>query len=80
MILPLGYLDLGDGMRIRFNYIYVVAPSLVCISVCPGRFFADAGLWLSMACILAAFDISPALDENGRKVLPGKEFTTGSSR
>ncbi|TDL27032.1 cytochrome P450 [Rickenella mellea] len=42
---------------------------------CPGRFFADAGLWLAMACILANFDISPCLDDDGNAVLPSIEFS-----
>ena len=43
--------------------------------ICPGRHFADASLWLSMASILYTFNILPPLDENGNEVLPKLEYT-----
>ena len=30
--------------------------------ICPGRFFADNVLWLTIACTLATFDITPYVD------------------
>ncbi|KAI0373666.1 cytochrome P450 [Pilatotrama ljubarskyi] len=36
--------------------------------ICPGRYFADAALFLTAACVLHVFDIGPPLDENGRPV------------
>ena len=47
---------------------------------CPGRHFADASLWLTMASVLATFDILPALDEQGRELLPEVAFTSGTAR
>ena len=49
-------------------------------SVCPGKYFADYGMWLTMATVLAAFDILPPVDENGREVVPEAAFTTGTAR
>jgi len=46
--------------------------------ICPGRHFADNSLWLTIACMIAFFDILPGQDEFGNDVLPsanfGKEF------
>jgi cytochrome P450 len=45
---------------------------------CPGRFFADAGLYLNIAQTLAVFNVGKALDENGKEievdVKPGPGF------
>ena len=49
--------------------------------VCPGRYFADASLWLIMSNILAVFDIGPPLDASGNPEVIGKlEFTDGNTR
>jgi RNA polymerase subunit RPABC4/transcription elongation factor Spt4 len=37
-------------------------------SICPGRHFADAALWMTVATILCTFDITSALDKSGRKI------------
>ncbi|KAF3906918.1 hypothetical protein AA313_de0203533 [Arthrobotrys entomopaga] len=36
--------------------------------ICPGRFFANTGLYLSIANSLAAFNIGRSLDENGKEM------------
>jgi hypothetical protein len=33
--------------------------------------------WIAIASVLAAFDISPALDEYGREVIPGEIYQSG---
>ena len=72
------YLGLAEGIQCfaDISSAEVYEPS----RICPGRFFADAGLWLMMACILACFDILPPLDENGKEVMPPAEFTSGTTR
>ncbi|EJD04922.1 cytochrome P450 [Fomitiporia mediterranea MF3/22] len=45
--------------------------------VCPGRHFAEADIWLTMASILTVFNILPALDEKGCEIIPAPEFTSG---
>jgi len=37
-------------------------------SKCPGQYFAELSTWLGVASILAAFDVTPALDDNGNPV------------
>ena len=41
-----------------FSIHYVTAIN----RICPGRFFADNVLWLTIACTLATFDITPYVD------------------
>ncbi|EJD04923.1 cytochrome P450 [Fomitiporia mediterranea MF3/22] len=45
--------------------------------ICPGRHFAEAAVWLTIANVLAVFDILPPLDENGREILPNSEASSG---
>lgn len=51
---------------------------------CPGRFFADAGLYLNIARTLAAFNIGKAIDDGGREtevdVKPGPGILTYPSK
>ncbi|KAF5349315.1 hypothetical protein D9758_011802 [Tetrapyrgos nigripes] len=47
---------------------------------CPGRYFADAGVWLVMANLVACIDITKARDENGAEVTPEVAFKTGFVR
>ncbi|KAG1721199.1 cytochrome P450 [Suillus paluster] len=42
--------------------------------ICPGRFMADAQIWISVACILTVFNIAPALDDNGMPVEISAKF------
>ena len=48
--------------------------------ICPGRFFAESELWLTMANMLATFDFKPPVDESGREYMPEIAFTTGMGR
>ncbi|KAN0082680.1 Cytochrome P450 [Tylopilus felleus] len=45
--------------------------------ICPGRFMADATLYISIACILSVFDIRPGKDENGNPVQVKADFESG---
>ncbi|KAE9389422.1 cytochrome P450 [Gymnopus androsaceus JB14] len=45
--------------------------------ICPGRFMAEGQLWISIACILSAFQIAPGKDENGRVVTTEAKFASG---
>ncbi|KAI0318406.1 CyP450 monooxygenase [Amylostereum chailletii] len=44
---------------------------------CPGRFIARSSMWITMASILAAFDIVKDVDEQGREIDSGEDMTTG---
>ncbi|KAL4264719.1 cytochrome P450 family protein [Pleurotus pulmonarius] len=48
--------------------------------ICPGRFFAMDSLWISIASILAVFNISKAKDEQGRVIEPDLQWAPGFSR
>ena len=48
--------------------------------VCPGRWLALDNIWLTVASILAVYDVVPAKDADGREVLPEEAFTTESVR
>ena len=43
--------------------------------ICPGRFFADGTVWLTIACTLACFDIKPVEDPaTGAEIPPDVEY------
>ena len=45
--------------------------------ICPGRYMAYENLWISIACILAVFDIDKAKDALGRPVPPSGKYVYG---
>ncbi|RPD61592.1 cytochrome P450 [Lentinus tigrinus ALCF2SS1-6] len=45
--------------------------------ICPGRYFAQAGLFITIASVLHVFDISPPLDDQGRPVKVTHGMTEG---
>ncbi|RDA86099.1 hypothetical protein CP532_1168 [Ophiocordyceps camponoti-leonardi (nom. inval.)] len=47
--------------------------------ICPGRFFADSTMFITVAQILAAFSIGKAKDEQGQEIEIKLESTTGPS-
>ncbi|KAK7445157.1 hypothetical protein VKT23_009588 [Stygiomarasmius scandens] len=47
---------------------------------CPGRYFADTGIWLVAANLVACTNITKAKDERGREIIPEVEFETGFVR
>ena len=44
---------------------------------CAGSHFAEATLWITIAQILATFDISPAKDADGRDIIPELNASSG---
>ncbi|KAH9929092.1 O-methylsterigmatocystin oxidoreductase [Epithele typhae] len=66
-----GKLDVGDRDP-RHSCLY---PSVV--RICPGRHFAQAGLFLNFACVLHVFDISPPVDEHGNEIKIEPAVTDG---
>jgi len=50
------------GLRMK------VTENLSTFSKCPGQYLAELSTWLGVASILAAFDVSPALDDNGKPI------------
>ncbi|KAF7789967.1 hypothetical protein EIP86_000915 [Pleurotus ostreatoroseus] len=45
--------------------------------ICPGRHLARASVWMSVASVLATFDIQKAVDEAGNAIEPRIEYTAG---
>ncbi|KAI9507628.1 cytochrome P450 [Russula earlei] len=45
--------------------------------ICPGRFMARSSMWIAIASVLAAFEISPVVDSNGVPQIPKGEYTAG---
>ncbi|KIK66619.1 hypothetical protein GYMLUDRAFT_257455, partial [Collybiopsis luxurians FD-317 M1] len=45
--------------------------------ICPGKDMALSAIWITVASVLAVFDISCALDENGQTIDPPVEYGTG---
>lgn len=45
--------------------------------ICPGKHFAVRVLWLTIARVLATFDVSKCLDENGDTIVPDGKYTFG---
>ncbi|KAJ3491621.1 hypothetical protein NLI96_g551 [Meripilus lineatus] len=42
--------------------------------ICPGRYLAEASVWIVISALLAAFDISPGKDENGNTIEAKADF------
>ncbi|OJT14150.1 O-methylsterigmatocystin oxidoreductase [Trametes pubescens] len=45
--------------------------------ICPGRFMALDSMWITIACVLSMFEISKAVDEEGREITPDGEYDRG---
>ncbi|KAJ7222152.1 cytochrome P450 [Mycena pura] len=45
--------------------------------LCPGRHMATSSIWITVASLLATFDIAKATDENGRVIEPSYEYLSG---
>ncbi|KAJ3492023.1 hypothetical protein NLI96_g261 [Meripilus lineatus] len=48
--------------------------------ICPGRFLANASVWIAITTILATFDIKCPQDERGKEIIPTGELDTGATR
>ncbi|KIJ40995.1 hypothetical protein M422DRAFT_172679 [Sphaerobolus stellatus SS14] len=45
--------------------------------MCPGRWMADAELWITFATVLTTLDIGRAKDENGQEIVPDGRYNSG---
>ena len=82
MILVRLYSGLGGGKQAILSFFVSCSLSkFIPTRICPGRYFADASLWLQMSNILAVFDIGPPLDEYGSPQMIGEvKYTSGVTR
>ena len=46
--------------------------------ICPGRYYADASLFINVAMVLHVFNITPPLDEEGRTIHIKPIMTNGT--
>ncbi|KAJ7257102.1 cytochrome P450 [Mycena rebaudengoi] len=44
--------------------------------ICPGRYMATASIWITVASMLAAFDIEKAVDKDGKVIEPSYEYSS----
>ena len=68
----------GFGRRyvIACSWSAINATHLLC-RICPGRYFAEAALFINVACALHVFDITPPLGEDGRPIEIKRGHTDG---
>jgi cytochrome P450 len=45
--------------------------------ICPGQHFAEANIWLAIARIVATFEISRMMDNQGEEINPPASFIDG---
>ncbi|KAF8467541.1 cytochrome P450 [Russula ochroleuca] len=45
--------------------------------ICPGRFMARSSMWITVASVLAAFDICPVVNGQGVPQIPKEEYSAG---
>ncbi|EJD37771.1 cytochrome P450 [Auricularia subglabra TFB-10046 SS5] len=59
----------------------VLDPRSICFGfgrrICPGRYFAEAEVWLMMTSVLYCFDITPAKDASGADIVPNEVMCSG---
>ena len=71
----------GFGRRsvvIRTLFLEILGPPRSSTStgrICPGRHFAEAGLFINISMILHVFDITPPMDENGKEIIIEPKLT-----
>ena len=46
--------------------------------ICPGRFMARSSMWITVASVLAAFEITPVVDSRGVPQIPKEEYSAGA--
>lgn len=71
------YLALADG---QYHLVCLNESELIFNSVCPGELFADNGLFIAVANIIAVFNITNAHDSAGKEITPTVSFKPGITR
>lgn len=77
LILAVMFLVSEEGLSSYIAFFFRCSYIQVTIRVCPGRAIADASVWLGIVSILSRFEISKAVDEKGREIVPEVEYTPG---
>ena len=50
---------------------------MIVLRICPGRHMSDNSLYAIVSSVLAVYDITPSLDDDGRPVKLMAEVTSG---
>jgi hypothetical protein len=72
--MPLGASD--GGRHFVFALSVVTNTDSRFFSICPGRYMAFSSVWIAVASIIAVFDITKAVDENGNVIEPSHEYSS----
>ena len=46
--------------------------------LCAGKELAISSIWMAIVCILACFDVTRDVDEDGNEIDPSLEYTSGA--
>jgi hypothetical protein len=58
-------------------FIYLWMQNFICFnSICPGKQFAEANIWLATATVVAALQIEKAKDDAGNFITPDAAFAS----
>ena len=71
----------GDGVsRPSTNHTTALSWLNYYCRICPGRWLAIDTVWITIASVLAVYNIRKAVDEDGNPIEPTTEYTTGLIR
>ncbi len=56
------------------------APSGFGRRVCPGKYLAQANVWIALVTLIVTVDISNLVGDDGEEIKPEVEFNSGLSR
>ena len=68
------------GLQVRYLRVGLADGGVLAnltIRLCPGRYYADASLFINVAMVLHVFDISPPLDKDGKAMNINPQMTNG---
>lgn len=69
-----------DGKyRFIFQLLTIRVDARTCFfRVCPGRYLAFSGVWITLASLAAVFDITKAVDDEGNIIEPSHEYVNSA--
>lgn len=69
-----------DGGKFAFHRIICCIDLITSYRICPGRYMAFSSVWIAVASMVAAFDITKAVDDNGNVMEPCRDYLSGLVR
>ena len=70
------------GLQVRYLRVGLADGGVLAnltIRLCPGRYYADASLFINVAMVLHVFDISPPLGADGKPIKVEYKMTDGAN-